>query len=555
MANEIDLDEYDFTDLHNYPNIGVDKDGNIIELSFNGNVLLRPFNSKLFLTEEAEAEIEKCANSYEYFAETYCKILTLKEGVINIKLRDYQKEFLKLVHNNRFILSAQSRRAGKTTTNAIYIVWNICFKKDYMAGIAANRADLTIEIVSMIKDIYQLLPPFLQHGVKKWNARSIELSNGSKVKSSVMSANSFRGLALSYLLVDETAWIDSDKYEAFQDSVIPTLATSDNTKIIKISTPNGLNHFYKEVEEAKNNQNGYIYFEVTWRDIETYTQEWADEEIKRIGITKFNQNYNVKFLGSSSTLLNGQILGELIKKEILVDNFIVDNGKLYEDYNPNYIYAITVDSSKTVGKTEAENDYICVNVLCLKDKIHQVYTYRTNEIHYTELAQIIYDIGEHFDFPLCIVENNEGSGTYTANRLIESLDYPNMYFDPKKDGLEVGIRTTSGNRGIGLTTLKKLIENYKFIVNDSSTIDEFSTFIKVGKRYEAQNGSTDDCIMSLNLLMYVLMDENNDLEITIDDYLQGEIEIKESEESENDVDFVGHVNNGPTNEEISWLHS
>lgn len=348
-------------------------------------------------------------------------------------------------------------------------------------------------------------------------------------------------------------WIESDKYDAFQDSVIPTLATSDNTKIVKISTPNGLNHFYKEVEEAKNNQNGYIYFEVTWRDIDTYTQEWADEEIKRIGITKFNQNYNVKFLGSSSTLLSGQILGELIKKEILVDNFIVNDGKLYEDYNPNYIYAITVDSSKTVGKTEAENDYICVNVLCLRDKIHQVYTYRTNEIHYTELAQIIYDIGEHFDFPLCIVENNEGSGTYTANRLIESLDYPNMYFDPKKDGLEVGIRTTSGNRGIGLTTLKKLIENYKFIVNDSSTIDEFSTFIKVGKRYEAQNGSTDDCIMSLNLLMYVLMDENNDLEITIDDYLQGEIEIKETEESENDVDFVGYIGNGLSSEDKSWL--
>ncbi len=35
----------------------------------------------------------------------------------------------------------------------------------------------------------------------------------------------------------------------------------------------------KEVEEAKNNQNGYIYFEVTWRDIDTYTQEWANEEI------------------------------------------------------------------------------------------------------------------------------------------------------------------------------------------------------------------------------------------------------------------------------------
>lgn len=551
MATEINLEDYNWDDLENYPNVGIDKDGKLIELSFNGNNLIRPYNTKLIISPKAEEEEKKCAEDLFYFIENYCKITTLKDGIVKVKLRDYQKEFLFLLLDERFIISSQARRAGKTTINALYIVWNICFKKSYTAGISANKAELTLEIVNMVKDIYQNLPPFLQQGIKKWNARSIELKNGSKVKSSVMGPNSFRGGALNFLLIDETAWIDSNKYNAFEDSVMPTIATANNTQVVKISTPNGLNHFYKDVQEAKNGTNGYVYFEVHWSRIDIYTPEWAQGELKRIGPIKFNQNYAIQFIGSSNTLLKGETLALLIKSEPLDTDFLIEDDKIYKTYNPNSVYAITVDSSKSVGTENSDNDYISVNVIEIGKKIEQVYTYRTNSIHYTELAGIVYDIGEYYNFPLCIIENNEGSGTYTANRLFEHYDYPNMYFDPAKDGLEVGIRTKSSNRGIGLSTLKKLIEDGIFILNDSDTIDEFFTFIKVGKRYEAQGEATDDCVMSLNLLMYILMDINNDLEVTINDYLEGTVVAKEeNEDSTDDVDFVA---NARLNSNDNWL--
>lgn len=348
-------------------------------------------------------------------------------------------------------------------------------------------------------------------------------------------------------------WIDSNKYDGFEDSVMPTIATADNTQVVKISTPNGLNHFYKAVQEAKNGTNGYVYFEVHWSRIDIYTPEWAKGELKRIGPIKFNQNYAIQFIGSSNTLLKGDTLALLIKKEPLDTDFLIENDKIFKVYNPNSTYAITVDSSKTIGNTDSDNDYISVNVLELGKKIEQVYSYRTNSIHYTELAGIIYDIGEYFNFPLCIVENNEGSGTYTANRLFEHYDYPNMYFDPSKDGLEVGIRTKVSNRGIGLSTLKKLIEANILLLNDADTIDEFFTFIKVGKRYEAQSDATDDCIMSLNLLMYILMDINNDLEITINDYLEGTIIAKDSSEEDESTEDVNFVANSRLNSETNWL--
>ncbi len=552
---DVDLWNYDWQDLANYPNVGKDKDNNTIELSFNGNKLLRSTNQKLILSVDAKAEKEKCANDFFYFVQTYCQILTLQEGKKIIELRPYQKEFLNLIHDNRFVISSQSRRAGKTTTVALYAVWCICFKKDFIIGVTSKKQKLVKEIVKTIKSIYTLLPPFLQSGIETWNVASVVLSNGCEIKSAVMSEDTFRGEAINILIIDESAHVDDGKYNDFSDSVMPTIATANNTKIIQISTPKGMNHFYRDVQEAKNGINGYIFYEVTWRDIDFYSEEWAKEEIARIGPVAFNQNYNVAFLGSSATLLSPEELNYIssTKQKPLLENYLHDDVKLYKSYNPNSRYLIVVDTSKTVANENPENDYISVNVLEMNNKIEQVCTYRTNTIHYTELAQIIYDIGEAFDFPLCAIENNEGSGTYTARKLHETLEYPNMYFDPNKDGMEVGVRTTKANRGVGLTTIKKLIDSEILVLHDVSTIDEFYTFVKIGKRYEAQKGSTDDCVMSLNILTYVLNDESNDLDLVLNDYLNFLVEEIEADEDQ-DLDIVGHVDAKILNDS-EWLAS
>lgn len=690
----LDLNSFNFKNLQQYPNVGYNKDNELVELSFNGNSLLRPYNSKLLMSDEAQKEFLKCSNDIFYFAETYCKILTLQYGLQNIKLRDYQRKFLETIIENRFVVSSQSRRAGKTTLNSIFILHNICFKKDYIAGVTANTSKLVYDIMRTVKEMYNLLPPFLQQGIKKWNAGSIELNNGSMVKSSVFSGDSFRGSAINFLSIDECllsdetitiknkktneiktikigdfhkllennkmnnyiknidyqvltpngfkdfkgikktirtdnirlsfndtsnitttpehrllikfkpkifrrvsklkigdkilnkkiinieynvstkhneyfdligvkdgniyntsnlishncAHVDEKLYEQFCDSVMPTLATADNTKIVQISTPKGKNHFSKLIQKAKSGKNDYVFFGVTWKDIDFYTKEWAEKEIKRIGPIAFNQNYNCSIIGSSKTLLNSETLATLMYKEPINNEFLYPNCNLFEEYDGKYNYVISVDSSKSLGKEDSDNDYHCINILKLSDQIHQVLRYRCNDLHYTELGEVIYNIGEAFGFPVCVIETNEGSGTYTANHLHETLGYPNVYFSPDSGGLDVGVRTTKKNKIIGLTSLKKLIEIGKMIINDADTIEEFSTFIKVGKSYKASTNATDDCIMSLCVFMYYLLDLNNDLEITIENYLH---DIKIDEREDEDLDFF----NGSLQREDNWLLS
>jgi len=87
------------------------------------------------------------------------------------------------------------------------------------------------------------------------------------------------------------AFVDKSKYDDFEDSVMPTLATSKKSQIIQISTPNGFNHFFNMWTEAKKGISGYIHFLVTWKDIDIYDEEWKEQELKRVGPVKFARNY------------------------------------------------------------------------------------------------------------------------------------------------------------------------------------------------------------------------------------------------------------------------
>lgn len=538
MAETLDINKIDFSDLSNYPNIGYNKDGELMELSFNGNILIRPYNSMLPMTEEAQAEYVKCSEDFFYFMETYCYIHTQDYGKILVKLRDYQRDFIQLIHDESRVIGNLARQIGKTSSVSLYIVWCLCFQKDWIGLIVANEDDLKKEIVDMIQSIYENLPPFLQSGIVKWNMGSIELSNGCKIKSAVAGKNAGRGKTPSLILSDEMAWYDDEKAKAFFDSAKASLSSGTKNKFIIISTPRGYNLFHKYWKDACEGISKFKSFFANWKAVPGRDEEWKRNKMAEDNMTalEWAQNYEGAFLGSSLTLLSVDSLSKLSKTNPLVEDYIVPGAKLYREFNPEAKYLITVDTSKTVEKQNSENDYISLNVLELTEtSIEQALTFRSNDIHYTDMSEIIYQIGEAFDYPWVVVENNEGAGQSIVDNLHSEYEYPNIYADPKHNGEILGIRTTTSRRPLALSSLKKLVELDIFNIYDADTIDEFFTFVKIGKKYQASSGATDDCIMSLSLVGTFLSDENNDLEITLKDYLKSEVTIERN--NDDDLDF------------------
>ena len=178
-----------------------------------------------------------------------------------------------------------------TTTAACIILHYILFNEHKTVALLANKGDAAREILERIKLAYEALPDWLQQGVLEWNKGSIELENGCKVIAAATSSSAIRGKSISLLYIDEAAFVEN--WDEFFASVFPTISSGETTKILFTSTPNGLNHFYKTCEGAKQNINGYEYVEVPWQRVPGRGEAWQKETLAAMDfdMEKFAQEF------------------------------------------------------------------------------------------------------------------------------------------------------------------------------------------------------------------------------------------------------------------------
>ena len=279
---------------------------------YNGNALLKRSNQNIEWTIEMFNEYIKCSEDVVYFTETYMKIINIDKGLVQFKLYDYQKEMLQSMADNRFNIIATARQAGKSTVTCAFVMWYIIFHAEKTVALLANKGETAREILGRIQLAYQHLPRWLQQGVKEWNKGSMELENNSRVIAAATSSDNIRGYSINLLFIDEAAFIEN--WDSFFTSVYPTISSGTESKIVLVSTPNGLNHFYSLWVNARENRNGYVPIEVTYDKVPGRDQKWRDETLASMNfdVAKFEQEYCVEFMGSSGTLIAGWKLKELV---------------------------------------------------------------------------------------------------------------------------------------------------------------------------------------------------------------------------------------------------
>jgi len=263
---------------------------NIIK-GYNGNILLKRANQNIEWTQELITEWVKCSEDPIYFIKNYMKIITLDNGLQLFDLYPYQENMIKSFVDNRNTIVTTARQAGKSTTTVAFILWFILFQEDKTVALLANKGDTAREILGRVQLAYQHLPKWLQQGVKEWNKGSFELENNSRVIAAATSASAIRGYTINLLFIDESAHIDN--WDEFFTSVYPTISSGKESKIILVSTPNGLNHFYSVWVNAVENRNGYNPIMVTWQDVPGRDERWKENTLAGMNfdIEKFNQEY------------------------------------------------------------------------------------------------------------------------------------------------------------------------------------------------------------------------------------------------------------------------
>jgi hypothetical protein len=426
----------------------------------------------------------------------------------------FQEEMLKLFASNRFVITKCPRQVGKTTTTVAYMLWETIFKDTQNCAVLANKGSLARDILAKYQLAYENLPMWLQQGVVTWNKGNVELENGSKIIAASTSSSAIRGGAFNIVFLDEFAFVPTNIAEEFFNSVYPVISSGKKTKIIIVSTPNGMNLFYKLWMDSINKKNDYKPFEIHWSMVPGRDEKWKEETIRNTSERQFKQEFETEFLGSSNTLVSGYKLQQLVYVDPVANHDLL---KIYEhpvkegvnESKSDHLYCITVDVSE--GKNLDSSAFSVIDISQTPYK--QVATYKSSSITPILFPTVIYNTARYYNDAYILVEIN--NNPQVADSLHSDFEYENLWkiFTGNKKpqqlsagfarGIQMGLKMSPQVKAIGCSNLKTLIEGDKLLINDFDTYSELTTFVQQKNSFSAEEGANDDMVMSLVIFSWV----------------------------------------------------
>ena len=515
--------------------------------TYKGNPNLKGAGAEISFTEEQVKEFIKCSKNPGYFIENYVKIVSIDEGLIPFKLYDFQKEMIGTFHNNRFTICKLPRQSGKSTVLIAYLVHYLIFNETISVAILANKAQTARDLLGRFQLAYEHLPEWLQQGVLNWNKGSLELENGSKILASSTSASAVRGGSYNLIFLDEFAFVPSNIAEQFFSSVYPTITAGQTSKVIIVSTPHGMNMFYKLWQDAVSERNTFVPIDVHWTEVPGRDEAWKEQTIQNTSEQQFLQEFECSFLGSIDTLISPTKLQVIPTIDPIESHAGLD---IYERPTNNHNYCITVDVARG-----GSHDYSAFVILDIGEVPYKlVAKYRNNEIKPLALPELVHRVATSYNNAQVLVEVNDIGGQI-ADALHYDLEYENIIMTQMRGRLgqvvgsgfgdkatDLGVRTTKAVKKIGCSNLKQMIEGDKLIINDFDIIVELSNFVSKGSSFEAEDGATDDLVMCLVLYSW-LTNQNYFKELTDDD-IRKRLYQSQQKMIEEDMAPFGFVDDG-----------
>ena len=341
-------------------------------------------------------------------------------------------------------------------------------------------------------------------------AKVYDLLNVSNT--SAYTTNNIESHNCTGVLLDEFAHIDNAN--DFFTSVMPVISSGLDTRLVIVSTPNGKGNLYHKLwMDAVSGANGFVPYTADWTVVpeRLIDPKWKENEIAKIGSTRFKQEYECSFSASENTLLNLETLENIhIAKPIreLSQNDLL----VYEEPIEDSIYFISVDPARGMGMDYSTFQVIDITTMPFK----QVATYRSNKINPLFLPNIIVDTAKKYNDGFILTELNKGADI--AKDIYYELEYENLLMvgKDKQTGVQklgawkdvkLGLLQSAASKMKGCSNLKSLIESGKLEIQDDETVNELFTFVKNNTSYAADEGKTDDLVMSLVVFSWATTQE------------------------------------------------
>ena len=405
-------------------------------------------------------------------------------------------------------------------TTCAYLLHTILFKENQNIAILANKYKTAQKLLSDLKKSYMNLPLWMQQGVEEWNKGNIVLENGCKIMASSTASDAIRGNAFNLIFLDEFAFVPAHIADDFFDSVYPTITSGNSGKVIIVSTPKGMNKFYKMWVEATNPRNstdpsiqwnGYEPFAISWRNVPGRDERWKKETISRTSEQQFRQEFECDFIGSANTLISPERLNAMIWRSPIAQyslrysNFLDGTEHkldVHQEPLPGHQYVLCADVAG--GKELDASAFIIFDIT--KMPYRTVAKYKSDKITPMLFPDVILQAATKYNMAFVLVETNDND---VAKTLQLDLEYENLITTSTRAkgtqvgggftrNVEFGLRSNKATKMIGCQNLKTMIENEKLIVEDFHIYVELTSFIRNNRHsYSAEEGQHDDLAMCL----------------------------------------------------------
>jgi len=457
--------------------------------------------------KEIVAEILKCGKDPVYFVNNYARISHPIKGLIPFKTYDYQSDLLVDFNDYRFNVILKARQLGISTIAAAYIVWLMLFHRDKNILVMATKFKTAANLVKKVKAIMKNVPDFLLiANISIDNRASFELSNGSQIQAASTSGDAGRSEALSLLVIDEAAHVES--LDELWAGLYPTISTGG--RVIALSTPNGVgNWFHKTYNEAAEGSNDFHPIMLNWDVHPDRDQAWFDKETRNMSRREIAQELECNFNTSGESVIHPDDIS-------WIESLVCDpkyrtsfdrNMWIWEEYDPTCSYLLVADVARGDGA-----DYSVFNIIKLETmEVIAEYQGKPNLDMY---ANVLQQAGKEYGNCLLVVEN-VGIGISILEKLID-LQYPNIYYSIKgthefidshqaesNSSSVAGFTTSLKTRPLIVAKLEEFIRNKLIKVYSVRFSNELRTFIWYNGKPQAMRGYNDDLIMSLAIACWV----------------------------------------------------
>jgi len=522
--------------------------------AYLGNPNLKKVNTPIEFTKENLIEYKKCEKDPLYFMEKYVQVVSLDEGLVPFKMWDFQKHIVRTIHDNRFTICKLPRQSGKSTTTISYLLHYALFNPNSNIAILANKSSTARDILGRLQLAYENLPKWLQQGVINWNKGNIELENKSTIVAAATSSSAIRGGSFNIIFLDEFAFVPANIAEMFFSSVYPTISSGKKTKMIIVSTPHGMNMYYKLWIDAINKQNDYVPIEVHWSEVPGRDQKWKETTIRNTSEEQFQQEFECEFLGSVDTLISPA----KIKTTAHIPPIESKNGlQMFEKPDKGKLYACTVDVAR--GTNRDYSAFVVFDITQIPYRV--VATYKNNEIKPHVFPSVIQQVCKGYNSAHLLCEVND-LGQQVADILHMELEYENVLMTTQKGragqilgamfsgrGTSLGVRMTKQVKSVGCQNVKTLIESDKMIINDFQLIEEMSTFSRRGSSWMAEEGTNDDLMMCL--VIFGWLSNQQYFKDLSNSNIRNQLYEEQAALIEQDMAPFGFVDDGINNDEMT----